>query len=129
MDVAVTGDQMTCSFGVAPSALVAPPMGPPVLFEGKPAAQMQHHVPMMNIMPFGVCNSLANPMTASLTAAALGVLTPAPCIPVTPAPWAPPSPKTMINGQPAINKTCKLMCNWGGVIQFIPIPTPQTQIT
>jgi len=40
-----------------------------------------------------------------------------PCIPATAAPWAPGVPKVLIGSMPAVDDTCKLMCNWGGVIQ------------
>ena len=62
--------------------------------------------------------SPANPMVAAATAAALGVLTPMPCIPVTPAPWVPGSPTVLLRGMPALNNTSQCMCNWGGVIQI-----------
>ena len=80
------------------------------------AANIMAHIPIANIPPFGVCSSLANPMVAAATAAALGVLTPMPCIPVTPAPWVPGSPTVLIGGMPALTNTCQCMCNWGGVI-------------
>jgi hypothetical protein len=81
--------------------------------------------PMVNIMPFGMCQSLANPTVAAATAAALGVLTPMPCIPVTPAPWAPGSATVMLAKMPALNNTSMCMCNWGGVIT-ISNPGEQT---
>ncbi len=71
---------------------------------------------MVNIPPFGMCMSLANPAVAAATAAALGVLTPMPCVPVTPAPWVPGSPTVPIGNMPALNNTCQCMCNWAGVI-------------
>jgi hypothetical protein len=77
------------------------------------------HVPMMNIMPFGVCTSLANPTVAAATAAALGVLTPMPCVPATPAPWVPGAPTVLIMNQPALDNTCKLNCLWAGVISVV----------
>jgi hypothetical protein len=75
-------------------------------------------VPMLNIMPFGMCNSIANPMVAAATAAALGVLTPMPCIPATAAPWVPGSPTVLIANMPALNNSSKLMCMWAGVISI-----------
>jgi hypothetical protein len=54
----------------------------------------------------------------SATAAALGVLTPMPCVPATAAPWAPGSPTVLIGNMPALDSTSKLMCNWAGVIQI-----------
>jgi hypothetical protein len=41
-----------------------------------------------------------------------------PCIPVTSSPWIPGKPTIMIGNNPALDNTCKCMCNWGGVIQF-----------
>ncbi|MGF1521686.1 MAG: DUF4280 domain-containing protein [Leptolyngbyaceae cyanobacterium] len=110
------GAMLRCTFGAAPSSLVVIPKGPPTFAGGPLAATIMDHVPLANIMPFGVCTSLANPTVASATAAALGVLTPMPCIPATPAPWVPGSPTVLINNSPALNNTSTCMCMWGGVI-------------
>jgi hypothetical protein len=75
------------------------------------------HAPLVNIMPFGMCTSLANPTVASATAAAMGALTPMPCVPATTAPWVVGAPTFLINNMPALNNTSTLMCMWGGVIQ------------
>ena len=114
----VAGAQLMCSFGVAPSAFMVTPEGK-TLFENKPAATIMDNVPFKNIMPFGVCTSLANPITAAQTAAALGVLTPGTCIPVIPAPWVPPCPTVLVANKPAFNQTAKCMCAYGGVIQVL----------
>ena len=73
---------------------------------------------MVNILPFGMCSSLANPTVATATAAALGVLTPMPCIPVIPAPWTPGNPTVMIGNFPIINNTSQCFCAFGGAITF-----------
>ncbi|MEL7355585.1 MAG: DUF4280 domain-containing protein [Cyanobacteria bacterium J06560_6] len=114
-----TGAKLMCSFGAAPSALIAIPKGPPTLATGPNAATIKDHIPLANIQPFGLCASLANPAVATATTAALGVLTPMPCIPVTPAPWAPGSPKVLINNTPALNNTSKCMCTWLGIISVL----------
>jgi hypothetical protein len=101
---------------VEPSALNVLPANR--VMTGAPAATIMDHAPIVNVAPFGVCSSLANPMVAAATAAALGVLVPMPCIPVTAAPWVPGSPTVLIGGMPALNNSSKLMCNWGGVIQI-----------
>ncbi len=111
------GAMLMCSFGVAPSTLMVLPKNL-VNAGGPPAANIMDNVPMVNILPFGMCNSLANPTVASATAAALGVLTPMPCIPVTAAPWVPGSPQVLIGKMPALNNNSKCMCNWGGVISI-----------
>lgn len=108
------GATLQCSFGVAPSVLTVLPQNR--LMVPTPAANIMDHIPMFNIMSFGMCSSLANPTVASATSAALGVLTPQPCIPVTVTPWAPGSPALLIGGMPALNNTSKLMCSWLGVI-------------
>ena len=84
----------------------------------KPAATIMDNKPFVNIMPFGICSNPANPAVASATAAALGVLTPMPCIPVISAPWSPGSPVIMIKGNPALTDSSMLMCAYGGIIKI-----------
>jgi len=112
------GAQLMCSFGIAPSELVVLPTSRCVTNE-MPNANIMDNVPMVNIMPFGMCMSPANPAVAAATAAALGVLTPMPCIPITPAPWAPSAPTVLLADFPALDETSQLMCLWGGVIKVV----------
>lgn len=107
---------LMCSFGMAPSAMNVLPANKVV--SAMPIATIMDNKPLVNIMPFGMCSSMANPTVASATAAALGVLTPMPCMPVISAPWAPGSPTVLVANYPALNNTSKLICNWGGVIQI-----------
>ena len=110
--------QLMCSQGLAPSALMVLPLNR-VMSGNQPAANVMDNKPMMNIMPFGMCRSPANPMVAAATAAALGVLTPMPCIPNTPTPWTPGAPTVLIANMPALDNTCKLMCLWAGTIHVV----------
>jgi hypothetical protein len=112
------GAMMQCSFGAAPSSLVVLPKNM-VFTQQVPDANIMDHVPLVNIMPFGMCTSLANPTVAAATAAALGVLTPMPCVPNTPAPWVPGAPTVLLGNFPTLDDTSKLMCVWAGVIQFV----------
>ena len=111
------GAMMQCSFGMAPSSLVVLPTNR-VMTNQVPDANIMDHIPMTNIMPFGMCTSIANPEVAAATAAALGVLTPMPCIPNTPAPWIPGAPTVLLGNMPTLDNTCQLMCLWAGVITF-----------
>ena len=113
-----TGATLQCSFGAAPSTLSVLPVSR-VMAGGMPAATIMDHLPVVNVPPFGMCSSLANPTVASATAAALGVLTPMPCVPATPAPWLPGAATVLTGGNPALDNTCKLMCLWAGVIQIV----------
>ena len=111
------GATLQCSFGAAPSSLMVLPTNRVTTIV--PAATIMEHAPLVNIMPFGVCSSPANPTVAAATAAALGVLTPMPCIPATAAPWVVGSPTVLIGKMPALNNSSKLMCAWAGVIQIV----------
>ncbi|MDB4876983.1 MAG: hypothetical protein JWM41_3429 [Gemmatimonadetes bacterium] len=111
--------QIQCSFGAAPAVLSVIPKGPPVQANSLMAATIMDNIPMANIPAFGTCNSMSNPVVAAATAAALGAMTPMPCIPATVAPWAPGSPTVLIGGMPALNNSSKLNCMWGGVIQIL----------
>jgi hypothetical protein len=119
------GAMMQCSMGMAPSSLVPTPKT--VMTSNMVAANILDHIPIVNIPPFGMCQSPANPMVAAATAAALGVLTPMPCIPATTTPWAPGAPTVLVTGAPALNDSSKLMCMWAGVIS-INMPGQMTEM-
>ena len=110
------GATLACTFGLAPGTLTVPPLER-VLTGGQPAATVMDHRPQVNVSPFGLCASPANPQVIAATAAALGVLTPQPCVPMTLAPWMPGAPTVLLGGKPALDDTCRLACLWGGVVQ------------
>lgn len=112
-----SGAMLQCSFGLAPSTLTVLPINL-TFVANMPAANIMDRIPMVNIMPFGMCQSILNPQVATATTAALGVLTPMPCLPVIPAPWAPGAPTVMIGNMPALNDSSICNCIWAGVIQI-----------
>ncbi len=125
---AVTGAMLQCTFGLAPSTLNCLPT-PKVMIEGRPAATVNDTVPMLNIPPFAMCQSLANPTVAAATAAALGVLTPMPCIPNPIGPWVPGAPTTTIGGKVALTSGSMLPCAYGGQISITFQGAVRTQAT
>lgn len=112
------GATLRCSFGLVPSELVVLPIHR-VLTNAMPDANIGDHVPLVNILPFGECISEANPAVIAATAAALGVPTPAPCIPVTPDPWFPGAETVLLDKLPALSSESKLLCVWGGLITIL----------
>ena len=121
------GATLQCSFGVAPGTLLVLPLNK--VISKMPVATIMDNKPLVNIMPFGMCNSMANPQVIAATAAAMGVMTPMPCVPVTTAPWTPGSMKTLIGGNPALTDSSKLMCMWGGNIQIVNPGVTDIQLT
>ena len=107
------GSLLKCSMGITPSSLIV--TAPTVMAQSPPAANIMDCVPMSNILTFGMCQSPANPMVIAATAAALGVLTPMPCIPVT-TPWMPGSPTVLVRNFPALDASSKCMCAYAGEI-------------
>lgn len=111
-----SGAVLQCSFGAAPGALNVLPANC-AMVGGPPAATIMDFTPIVNVAPFGMCSSMANPAVAAATAAALGALTPMPCVPVPTGPWITGAPTVLIGNMPALNSDAKLMCAWAGVIQ------------
>lgn len=110
-----TGANLVCTMGTAPAPIKVTSESK-VLLEGKPAATIQDCMPNSNVGPFGMCTSMANPAVASATAAAMGVLTPQPCVPVPAGTWIPTAPKVLIEGKPCLSQDCKLACAYAGQI-------------
>ena len=103
------GATLMCSFGTVPGQLVVTPENR-VGAGGLPAANIADHIPLKNVLPFGLCTTPSNPQVS----AALGA--PQPCIPVTAQPWIPGSPTVRVGPQPALQSSCQLICQWGGII-------------
>ena len=118
------GAMCQCTMGRAPSSLVVLPTNK-TMGSSVPKANIMDYIPMTNIMPFGMCQSPSNPTVASATAAAMGVLTPMPCIPATVAPWSPGAAKTTVANMPALSSSDTCMFMWGGTIS-ITNPGQQT---
>ena len=114
-----------CTFGVAPSPLTVTSQTTVMTQNFLMATIMD--MPKLP-MTFGMCSSLANPTVAAATAAALGVLTPMPCIPACAAPWAPGSPTVIVGGKPALNNSSKCICSYGGVISINMTPAMTVQV-
>lgn len=110
------GSVAQCPFGVAPTPLTFLPSSM-VMCKPGPIGSMPDCIPFVNITPFGVCNSLLNPITATLTALAWGVLTPGPCIPVPAGVWVPTKPTVMTKLGCVATTDSILMCAYGGVIK------------
>lgn len=118
------GATLQCTFGMAPSTLVAT-SAPTVMVANKPIGTIMDNKPMGNIPPFGMCNCPANPATVKPPPV---MFAPAPCMPVIPAPWTPGSPTVMIGNYPALNNSSKLMCAYGGVISVVNPSQMQTMV-
>ena len=113
----VNGAKLKCSEGLAPSALTVLPTGPATAGP-LPAATVDDSRPTVNVAPFGLCKTQANPQVAAATAAAMGTLTPMPCLPVITAPWSPGSPVVTIGGTKALTDDSKCTCTWSGTIEI-----------
>ena len=67
------------------------------------------------------------PVKPAATAAALGTLTPMPCVPVIVGPWAPGAPTTVVGGSPMLTAGSQLHCAYGGVISVVVPGSTTTQ--
>lgn len=120
----VAGATATCSMGATPAPLAFPP-APPIMGP-TPVGNMMAVAPMTNIPSFGLCKSIANPAVSSATSAAMGVLTPQPCVPSPAGPWANPS-KVLLGSIPALTDASTLKCAYQGQITIISAGQPAVE--
>ena len=113
----VSGASVQCTMGMAPGQLLVTSQAT-VLAGGMPAGTGTDAAPVSNGTPCGLCTSLANPQVAAATAAALGVLTPMPCIPVPVGIWT-CAGTPLIGGKPALSTDATLTCSYGGSIRVV----------
>ena len=113
----VTGAVIMCTMGLGTGNFTATNQMV-VRIGGKPAGTIADVAPMVNIGSCGMCTSLANPTVASATSAALGVLTPMPCVPSPVGTWLCP-PCARVGGKPGLTRDGTLQCAYGGTIRII----------
>jgi len=111
------GATLKCPHGSTTSKLMMTPQHR-VQTGVKTKANILDAKPMVNIMPFGTCKSMANPTVAAATAAANGVLQQMPCTPVCVA-WMGGQANVLLDGSPALTDSDKLTCTFGaGMIEI-----------
>ena len=113
----VTGASVKCAMGQVGSLTVT--SNQKRLVDGKPVATIKDSASGVNISPCGMCTSLLNPTVAAATAAALGVLTPQPCIPNTTGTWIPTQLTDLTEGAPTLTSDATCVCTYGGVISVV----------
>ena len=67
--------------------------------DGQPLANVNDHIPLMNILTFGMCKT-----------------TLCPCVPVTPMAWMMGERKYVLDGAPVLTYDSRLVCMLGGMI-------------
>ncbi|MBO6177642.1 MAG: DUF4280 domain-containing protein [Selenomonadaceae bacterium] len=96
-----------CNSGVAPVPLLLP-VSHGVTSKGQPLVNANDHIPMMNILPFGICSKKpVAPPGANI------------CIPITPMAWKKGDKNCFVAGAPALTKDSCLTCMMGGTIKFV----------
>ncbi|WP_119343073.1 DUF4280 domain-containing protein [Facilibium subflavum] len=112
--------QVMCSFAIAPGVYSS--IRPMVMVNNKPAANINDHIPMVNLTPFPGCSSPTNPLMNPL-------VYPWPCMPMS-APFVPSNVMTMIQGAPVNTLSNKALCSYasGGVVSFMN-PNQTTTVT
>ena len=109
-----SGSKCMCDKGLAPCAVA---MGLPTIKTSKAPALNESSATFSVLPTFGMCTSTANPTVSAATSAAMGVLTPMPCLPQFIPPWSGTSTTVNLSGAPAVNAMSSLKCSFGGTIK------------
>ena len=112
--VVVSGALLSCDQGVSPCPLVVAPDSE-VDAATLTMATVDHHQPS-HVAGFGMCRTQQNPAVAAATAAAQGVLTPAPCVPMLSSPWSDGAQSCELDGVALLASDAELKCAYGGAI-------------
>lgn len=112
-----SGARLKCTQGDYTSNYVVLPTNK-VFVNGNPLAVISDTKPMTNIMPFGLCFSMANPTVAAATAANKGKLQKMPCVPNIVEPWSEGIKHFLSNEQTPCNLS-KVKCMYSGIISVM----------
>lgn len=120
----VSGASVLCTFGTTPATLNS---ASKIMGCSKPIITIKD-TSAVNIATFGMCTSMLNPQVASATAAALGVLTPQPCVLAAVGTWTVINSNILVGGTPCLTNESQLICANGGTISVLS-PGQTTLIT
>ena len=112
----VAGATLSCTQGDQTSRLTMP-VSHGVYVKEKAQMNRMDFKPSVNIQPFGLCQTTANPSVAAATAANNGILTPMPCTPVVTMPWINGKDDQLIENSPALTNQSLNMCLYSGTIK------------
>ncbi len=112
------GASMMCTFGMAPSSLVVLPTNK-VFTDMVPDANIMDHIPMTNIMPFGMCMSPSNPRSPPRLPRRWACSLPCPAFRQRPRRGLRARRTVLLGNMPTLDNVSELMCMWGGVITFV----------
>ncbi|MED4351061.1 DUF4280 domain-containing protein [Schinkia azotoformans] len=112
----VAGATLSCTQGNQTSRLTMP-VSHGVYVKEKAQMNVMDFQPSVNIQPFGLCQTTANPVVAAATAANYGVLTPMPCTPVVTMPWINGKDDQLIENFSALTNQSFNMCLYSGTIK------------
>jgi hypothetical protein len=107
----VNGATLKCSQGSSPSSLTVLPVIESTT-DDQPNGTIMDHIPIVNVAPFGMCQSAANPAVAAAQGA------PQPCIPVLPSPWSPGASVVTIQAKKALSDNSTCACTWAGTVSI-----------
>ena len=114
--IVTNGAMLQCSFGTTPCTLAV--SDPTRALCGNLVVATIQDITPANIPTFGMCQSIANPQVQTATSAAMGTLTPQPCVPAIVSAWTPGSAQMKVKNTPALTDSCTCSCMWNGTISI-----------
>jgi len=124
-NIVTDGATLACVHGSAQARLTILPRLEDDGF-GHTTATVNDSTPFVNIAPFGMCTSVANPEVAGMSEET-GTLTPAVCAPAVSTFWEPGSSDLLVDGWPVLTADSSCVCMWNGPITIL-IPGTGTSI-
>ena len=101
-----SGDLLMCNQGTTPGTFTS--------FNKSGVGSATECQAFLNISMFGMCRSPANPMVAGATAANMGAVTPAQCVPHIAGAWV-----GYVDEKGQVDGGANCVCQWGGIIKKV----------
>lgn len=121
------GAMMTCSFGVAPNALIVTPENK--LLAGAPGATIMDNIPIKKVPPSACARPWRIPVSPQRPRPRRARSLPCRVCRSFLLPGCPAQATLLVSYKPALHDGCKCMCAWGGVTGFATPGRLTTDVT